>query len=145
VEIVIVYDSSTDDSFAIAKKHLQSNHSIQLIDNHIKTGLVDTRYIRWQHCTRDKVFIPDADHLIDDDCLSAQLSMLHSNTSKVACDAVVECFNEPVGLRGMCPTKHANFKRSCMAYLDAMALIDRRRSIRIGSYAKENRYIWIPR
>lgn len=71
VEIVIVYDSSTDDSFAIAKKHLQSNHSIQLIDNHIKTGLVNTRYIRWQHCTCDKVFIPDADHLIDDVCVSA--------------------------------------------------------------------------
>jgi glycosyltransferase involved in cell wall biosynthesis len=71
VEIVIVNDSSMDDFFAIARKHLQSNHSIPLIDNHINTGLVDTRYIRWQHCTRDKVFIPDADHLIDDVCLSA--------------------------------------------------------------------------
>lgn len=71
VEIVIVNDSSTDDSFAIARKHLQSNHSIPLIDNHINTGLVDTGNIGLQHCTGDKYFIPDADHLIDDVCLSA--------------------------------------------------------------------------
>lgn len=128
MEIVIVYDSSMDDSFAIARKHLQSNHSIQLIDNHINTGFVDRKKIGLHHCPGDKVFIPDADHLIDDDCLSAQLSILHSNPSKVACDAVDDCFDEPVGLRGMCPTKHATLRRSSMAYIAAMALIDRRRS-----------------
>jgi glycosyltransferase involved in cell wall biosynthesis len=115
VEIVIVIDSSTDDSFAIDRKHLQSNHFIPLIDNHINTGLVDRRNIGLQHCPGDKVFIPDADHFIDDDCLSAQLSILLSNPSKVACDAVVECFNEPVGLRGMCPTMHSTLRRSSMA------------------------------
>ena len=146
MEIVIVYDSSTDDSFAIAKKHLQSNHFIPLIDNHINTGLVDWRNIGLQYCTCDKVFIPDADHLIDDDCLSAQLCIFHSNPSKVACDAVVECFDEPGGFARHVSNKAFDFEAIMYGiYIDAMALIDRRRSMWIGSYAKGNRYIWIPR
>lgn len=135
VEIVIVNDASTDDSFSIAQQFLQSKHHVTLINKHKNTGLVDTRNLGLRNCVGDKVFILDADNWIYDDCLSAHLEMMNENPSMVACFGVIECFDESGGfVRNVSnkpfdveTLKHGN-------YIDAMAMFDRKKLISIGGY-----------
>ena len=135
VEIVIVNDASTDDSFSIAQQFLQSNHHITLIDKHRNTGLVDTRNIGLRHCVGNKVFILDADNWIYDDCLSAHLEMMNANPSLVACFGVIECFDESGGFVRHVSNKPFDFETLKHGnYIDAMAMFDRKKLISIGGY-----------
>ncbi len=135
VEIVIVNDASTDDSFSIAQQFLQSNHHITLIDKHRNTGLVDTRNIGLRHCVGNKVFILDADNWIFDDCLSAHLEMMNANPSLVACFGVIECFDESGGFVRHVSNKPFDFETLKHGnYIDAMAMFDRKKLISIGGY-----------
>lgn len=137
-EIVIVNDSSTDDSLSVVQSLLQSDQPITIINKFENTGLVDTRNLGILHCKGDYVFILDADNTINPGCLREHYRFLESNPDHIACYAIIECVDENNSFVRHASHMEFDFEElKKVNYIDAMAMFNKQELIDIGLYDTE--------
>ena len=136
IEVVIVNDASTDDSLkqAIAVQK-DSRHAVRIVDKRFNTGLADARNLGLHLARAPYAFILDADNMV----FPRALGQLH---------ATIVRDNSAVAYSMLCRFQGAHNNREGLLsyydwdpqmlveypYIDAMALFDRERLIRVGGY-----------
>jgi glycosyltransferase involved in cell wall biosynthesis len=145
IEAVIVNDASTDDSLkqAIAWQQI-SRHPVRIADKRLNTGLADARNLGLQLARAPYAFILDADNMV----FPRALEQLH---------ATIVRDNSAAAYSMLCRFQGAQNNREGLLsyydwdpqmlieypYIDAMALFDRERLIKIGGYDTElYKYGW---
>ncbi|MFZ0917321.1 MAG: glycosyltransferase family A protein [Candidatus Udaeobacter sp.] len=136
IEIVVVNDSSTDDSLKQVMAFQQnSRHPVRIIDKRLNTGLADARNIGLELARAPYAFMLDADNLV----FPRALEQLHTTIVRD---------NSAVVYSMLCRFQDAHNNREGLLsyfdwdpqmlveypYIDAMALFDRRQLIGIGGY-----------
>jgi len=135
IEIIIVNDCSTDDSLARSQAFLPCDTPITIIDKQVNTGLVHSRNQGIQQAIGEYVFILDADNEIYPDCLEEHLQKMRSNSSLIACYAIIDTFDELGVFCGQNSSGPFSFKRLQNGnYIDAMAMFDRQKLLAMGAY-----------
>ncbi len=145
IEAVIVNDASTDDSLkqAIAWQQI-SRHPVRIIDKRLNTGLADARNLGLKLARAPYAFILDADNMV----FPRALEQLHRTIVKDNSAAVYSMLcrfqgahNDREGL-----LSYYDWDPQMLIeypYIDAMALFDRARLIKIGGYDTElYKYGW---
>ena len=145
IEVVIVNDASTDDSLkqAIVLQR-NSRHPVRIIDKQLNTGLADARNLGLQLARAPYAFILDADNMV----FPRALEQLH---------ATIVRDNSAAAYSMLCRFQSAHNNREGLLsyydwdpqmlieypYIDAMAMFDRERLIKIGGYDTElYKYGW---
>jgi glycosyltransferase involved in cell wall biosynthesis len=145
IEAVIVNDASTDDSLkqVIAWQQI-SRHPVRIVDKRLNTGLADARNLGLQLARAPYAFILDADNMV----FPRALEQLH---------ATIVRDNSAAAYSMLCRFQGAHNNREGLLsyydwdpqmlieypYIDAMALFDRERLIKIGGYDTElYKYGW---
>ena len=139
IEAVIVNDASTDDSLkqAIAWQQL-SRHPVRIVDKRLNTGLADARNLGLELARAPYAFILDADNMV----FPRALAQLH---------AAIVRDNSAAAYSMLCRFQGARDNREGLLsyydwdpqmlvefpYIDAMAMFDRKRLIKIGGYDNE--------
>src|SRR5262245_37240992 len=145
IEVVIVNDASTDDSLKQAMVFQKtSRHPVRIVDKRFNTGLADARNLGLQLARAPYAFILDAYNMV----LPLALEQLHATIVKS---------NSAAAYSMLCRFQGAHNDREGLLsyydwdpqmlveypYIDAMALFDRGRLIRIGGYDTElYKYGW---
>jgi glycosyltransferase involved in cell wall biosynthesis len=145
IEAVIVNDASTDDSLNQAIAWQQSSrHPVRIVDKRLNTGLADARNLGLQQARAPYAFILDADNMV----FPRALEQLH---------ATIVRDNSAAAYSMLCRFPGAHNNREGLLsyydwdpqmlvenpYIDAMALFDRERLIKIGGYDTElYKYGW---
>jgi glycosyltransferase involved in cell wall biosynthesis len=139
IEAVIVNDASTDDSLrqAMAWQRI-SRHPVRIVDKRLNTGLADARNLGLKLARAPYAFILDADNMV----FPRTLEQLHATIVRDNSAAVYSM---------LCRFQGAHNNREGLLsyydwdpqmlveypYIDAMALFDRERLIKIGGYDTE--------
>lgn len=139
IEAVIVNDASSDDSLKQAIAWQQSSrHPVRVVDKRLNTGLADARNLGLQQARAPYAFILDADNMV----FPRALEQLH---------ATIVRDNSAAAYSMLCRFQGAHNNREGLLsyydwdpqmlveypYIDAMALFDRERLIKIGGYDTE--------
>ena len=139
IELVVVDDGSRDQSFETAVRMLASSSIPSVVVRKAtNTGLADARNTGVAHARGRYVFILDADNWIYPACLPT----LHAeivNSGVAVVYSLIQRFDdesgEPLGLLSTHEWDPAALLRG--AYIDAMALVDRRALEDVGGYSGE--------
>ncbi len=145
IEAVIVNDASTDDSLkqAIAWQQI-SRHPVRIVDKRLNTGLADARNLGLQLARAPYAFILDADNMV----FPRALEQLHRTIVKDNSAAAYSILCRFRGARNIREGLLSYFDWDPQMlveypYIDAMAMFDREKLIKIGGYDTElYKYGW---
>lgn len=84
LEIIVVNDGSTDNSYNICKEFSKKDKRIKLLSKN-NGGLSDARNYGLKHATGDYVFFLDSDDLIQSNTIEIMIKALKGNNSVVLC------------------------------------------------------------
>jgi glycosyltransferase involved in cell wall biosynthesis len=136
-EIVIVNDCSTDNSLEKVLPYLDSESKITIINKKVNTGLNHSRNLGIDKCLGKYVFILDADNKIYENCLSEHYNSI-KNTGYIACYGIIDCYDENGEfVKNISDSKFDFNKLKNGNYIDAMAMFNKERLIKIGKYSIE--------
>lgn len=134
LEIVIVNDCSTDNSFSIAESYLNTDNNITVINNLENYGLIRSKNLAIDICVGDYIFILDADNTIYPNCLHEHYNAI-KDTDAIAAYGIIDCYNlqnELVEFRSNEPFSYEKLKFG--NYIDAMAMFNKQKLLDIGKY-----------
>ena len=139
IEAVIVNDASTDDSLkqAIAWQQI-SRHPVRILDKRLNTGLADARNLGLQLARAPYAFILDADNMVFPRALEQLHRTIVKNNSAAAYSMLCRFRNAHNVQEGL--LSYFDWDPQMLVenpYIDAMALFDRERLIKIGGYDTE--------
>jgi len=139
IEVVIVNDTSTDDSLkrAVAWQRV-SRHPVRIVDKRLNTGLADARNLGLQLARSPYAFILDADNMVFPRALEQLHSIIVRDNSAAAYSMLCRFQGAHKNREGLLsyfdwdPQMLVEFP-----YIDAMAIFDREQLIKIGGYDNE--------
>ena len=143
IELIVVDDRSTDESFQVAGQWLREFQSsfarVVLAQNDANGGLPYTRNVGFSLATTEAVFPIDADNIIYPRCLER----CHDTMRRHGCAVVytiVERFGAEQALMNLAPFSPDTFRHGNQ--IDAMALISREAWAQVGGYDSAMRLGW---
>ena len=143
VELIVVDDVSTDQSFKVAENWLEANqHSftrVVLARHDANSGLPYTRNIGFTLAMANYVFPIDADNLIYTRCLERCHAVMQQHQSAVVYH-IVERFGAESGLINLAQWSRDTFRLGNQ--VDAMALISQFSWAKVGGYNSTMRLGW---
>jgi len=139
IEVVIVNDTSTDDSLAKAISAQEtSRHPVRIVDKRFNTGLADARNIGLEVARAPYAFILDADNMVFPRALEQLYKKAVDDDSAAVYSMLCRFEGDYSQRNGL--LSYFDWDPQMLVerpYIDAMALFDRRRLIEIGGYDKE--------
>lgn len=140
MEIIVVDDSSTDQSVEIISSFVSSeNGLVKLIQNTQNMGLAKTRNIGINAAEGKYLFFLDSDNYIGKSCLSKHHNFLSQNSDYVACYAPIQKFNDSnKELTYVFSNEQYDFEKLKHGnYIDAMSMIKKDVFEELGGYDEE--------
>ena len=93
IEIILIDDGSTDDTYSICEKYKKNNDKIKLIhtENH---GASCARNLGLELSKGDFITFIDADDYVKNDYIEKLYKLCHNNNSQISIIGVVDCYSE---------------------------------------------------
>jgi glycosyltransferase involved in cell wall biosynthesis len=135
IEIIIVNDCSTDDSLSRCLEYVSCELPITIIDKQANTGVSHSRNLGILQARGAYIFILDVDNEIYPRCLEEHLNTMRSDSSLIACYAVIDMYDESGALCGQNSKQPFDLKKLRNGnYIDTMAMFNRQELISVGAY-----------
>ncbi|MGD1865612.1 MAG: glycosyltransferase family 2 protein [Phormidesmis sp.] len=140
LDLIVVEDCSTDDSFRVAMEWMQQNAArfgtVRLLRHAENSGLSAARNTAIAASATPYIFILDADNLLYPRCVARCIEALIADEEAAAAYPIIEKFGEEQALIGNVVWNPERFKRvNC---IDAMSLIRRDALIAVDGYSELN-------
>ena len=135
IEIIIVNDASTDNPLPQCQAFFSCGVPITIVDKLTNTGVVHSRNLGIQQAKGDYVFILDADDEIYPVCLAEHLRTMRTNSSLIACYAVVDVYDASDTFCFQVSNKPFDKTKLLKGnYISVMAMFKRLELIACGAY-----------
>lgn len=143
-EIIIVDDSSTDNSVEVIERYMSRYKQIKLVKNNNNLGLAKTRNIAIRRARGKYIFLLDSDNYVRNDCIITHLRILDLHPEYSVCYAPVQQFEDstkkPLGILSNKPFSKKLLREG--NYIDVMTMIRKDLFDDIGMFDENMFYGW---